>query len=125
MLASLYYAKNKLNAVKSKTSIIANSETSSASSRIRRASLNSSTEVISAITLFLTKILTMDVDNIGTDITITSLKTKITSTNVLTYTYTTTQIRTASSSVTSITKIITKVRFHLYIYLYYLFFLCR
>lgn len=72
ILSSLYFAKNKLNAVKSKASTIAN--TTSTTSRSRRAALNSSTELISAISSFVTKCQSVDVDDIGTDTSITSLK---------------------------------------------------
>ena len=108
ILSSLYFAKNKLNAVKSKASTIAN--TTSTASRSRRAALNSSTELISSITSFVTKCQSVDVDDIGTDTSITSLKSQITKTNVLVFSFTSTQISTATSSVTSLTIIITKVR---------------
>ena len=108
ILSSLYFAKNKLNAVKSKASTIAN--TTSTTSRSRRAALNSSTELISAISSFVTKCQSVDVDDIGTDTSITSLKSQITKTNVLVFSFTSTQISTATSSVTSLTIIITKVR---------------
>lgn len=108
ILSSLFFAKNKLNAVKAKASTISNS--TSTASRSRRAALNSTTELISAITSFVTKCQSVDVDDIGTDTSITSLKSQITKTNVLTFSYTSTQISTATSSVTSLTIIITKVR---------------
>ena len=109
ILSALYFAKNKLNAVKSKASTISGSKSSSAKSRMRRAALNSSTEVITSITSFVARCQVVDVDDIGTDETIFSLKTKITKTNVLSFTYTSTQIITASSSVTSLKTIITMV----------------
>ena len=109
ILASLYFAKNKLNAVKSKASTISGSKASSFKSRKRRAALNSSTEVITSITSFVARCQAVDVDDIGTDETIFNLKTNITKTNVLSFTYTSTQISTASSSITSLITIITMV----------------
>ena len=109
-MTSLYFAKNKLNAVKSKASTISNTKASTTLLRRKRATLNSSTEVISSITSFVARCQIVDIDDIGTDTTIFNLKSQITKTNVLTFTYTSTQISTATSSVTSLTTIITKVR---------------
>ena len=108
-LTSLYNAKNRLNAVKSKASNIASSNASS--TKVKRAALSTVTELITALTTFVTKVQSLDVDSIGDDSTVISLKSSITKTNVLSFSFTSTQISTASSVVSSISVIIVKVMF--------------
>ena len=105
-LNSLYNAKSRLTQVKNKVNIIANQTASK-----KRSVFTSNAALFAGLQSFLTKVQSLDVDSIGTDSTVKSLTTDITTTNVYTFTYTSVQISSASSFSTSITTIIVKVCF--------------
>ena len=105
-LNSLYNAKSRLTQVQNKANIIANQTASR-----KRSVFTSATGLFSGLQSFVSKIQSLDVDSIGTDSTVKSLTTDITTTNVYIFTYTSVQISSASSLSSSISTIIVKVCF--------------
>ena len=108
-LASLYQAKQRLEAVKSKASSInATATAKETRSRKKRVAITSAVTMISTMQTLMTKTQSLDVDLIGTDSTIKDQATSIAATNTLTLSFTSVQISAASTVVTQIQIIIVK-----------------
>ena len=105
-LASLYQAKQRMEAVKSKASSISNATAKETRSRKKRVAITSAVTMISTMQTLMTKTQSLDVDLIGTDSTIKDQATSIAATNTLTLSFTSVQIDAASTVVTQITVII-------------------
>ena len=105
-LASLYQAKQRLEAVKSKASSISNATAKETRSRKKRVAITSAVTMISTMQTLMTKTQSLDVDLIGTDSTIKDQAISIAATNTLTLSFTSVQIIAASTVVTQITAII-------------------
>ena len=103
-LKSLYTAQTKLNTVSSKSTSISKQTASK-----KRTAYTSASNLIAAILALVSRIQSLDTDEIGTDSTFKAYAINISQTNVLSFTYTSSQISSASTAVTSITTVLTEI----------------
>ena len=105
-LSSLYNAQTKLTNILNKATTIANSTPSN-----KRTTYNSATELITAISTFITVITSTDIDDLGTSSTVKTIATNVQETNVYVFTYTSVQISIAQSAATTISSVLVQESF--------------